>query len=70
MTTQDRVFEFVQSYVTEHGQGPSLRQICDHVGLASTGSVHAHLRALRSQGRIKWKPNKPGSLTLAPEAAS
>lgn len=67
MSTQTRVFDFLKSYVAEHGHGPTIRQVCDAVGLSSTGSVQAHLRALRADGRIAWEKGKPKTLTITPD---
>src|SRR5687767_7619065 len=65
VSTQDRVFDFLKSYVAEHGHGPKVREVCEAVGLSSTGSVQAHLRALRADGRITWEKGKPRTLTVS-----
>ncbi|MCX4595694.1 hypothetical protein OG819_40330 [Streptomyces sp. NBC_01549] len=62
---QRRILTSIRHWVAEHGEAPTLRQIAQDVGLASTGSVSYQidkmekLRALgrRSNGRgvaLRW----------------
>jgi repressor LexA len=47
-----QVYDFVRAYVARHGYAPKLREIAAHLGIASRGVVHRHLRALEQEGLI------------------
>lgn len=40
------ILKFIIKYMTEHGYSPSVRDICDGVGLRSTSSVQAHIKKM------------------------
>lgn len=63
-SSADRVFAFIASYLTEHGYPPTVRDICEGVGLSSSSTVHAHLLRLRRQGRVEWADGKVRTLRL------
>ena len=42
----DRILEYVNQFVQEHGYAPSVREIGAAVGLRSTASVSYHIQAL------------------------
>ena len=44
--TQALILEYIRSQVMENGFPPSVREICDAVGLKSTSTVHGHLKRL------------------------
>lgn len=50
---QQRIYQFLLSYLAEHGYAPSVRDICDAVGLKSPSTVHFHLKKLVDQGYIE-----------------
>lgn len=62
--TSDTIFDFIVSYVDENGYAPSVRDICDGVGVKSTSTVHAHLKRLESQGRLSYEAGKRRALRL------
>ena len=70
---QQEIWEFLVAYVDDHGYPPTVREIGEHVGLASPSTVHAHLANLERAGLIKRDPTKPRALELTgrvkPEAA-
>lgn len=49
----EQVFQTVKDYIGEHGYPPSIREVCDAIGLSSTSSVHHHLIVLEANGRIE-----------------
>ena len=61
---QQEIWEFLVAYVDEHGYPPTVREIGEHVGLASPSTVHAHLANLERAGLIKRDPTKPRALEL------
>ena len=50
---QQRIYQFLLSYLAEHGYAPSVREICDAVGLKSPSTVHFHLKNLAELGYIE-----------------
>ena len=56
---QREVLEYLKQQVLQKGYPPSVREICDAVGLKSTSSVHAHLESLERNGYIRKDPTKP-----------
>ncbi|MEU3838349.1 MarR family transcriptional regulator [Streptomyces microflavus] len=62
----------IRSWITEHGEGPTIRQIGARVGLSSTSSVAYQLAQLEKRGLISrpavtgapaaWSPpSRPGA---------
>lgn len=50
---QRKILEFVTEYMNENGYPPSIREICQGVGLSSTSTVHAHLETLKKNGLLE-----------------
>ncbi len=50
---QQRIYQFILSYIAGHGYAPSVRDICDAVGLKSPSTVHFHLKNLAELGLIE-----------------
>lgn len=48
---QQRIMEYIKK-CSDDGRVPSVREICDEVGLSSTSTVHHHLKALEDKGFI------------------
>ena len=48
---QDKILEFIRSEVERRGFPPSVREICDAMGIKSTSTVHGHLRRLEKARR-------------------
>ncbi|HZQ64661.1 MAG TPA: transcriptional repressor LexA [Gaiellaceae bacterium] len=67
---QQEIWEFLVGYVDSHGYPPTVREIGEHVGLASPSTVHAHLANLERAGLIKRDPTKPRALELSGRAAA
>lgn len=61
---QNEIYEFLKTYADNKGYPPSVREICEAVGLKSTSSVHGHLKRLESKGLIKRDPTKPRALEI------
>lgn len=54
LSSREKVLNFVIKYMEEHQYSPSIRDICDGVGLKSTSSVYAHLVNLEMDGEIEF----------------
>ena len=61
---QQLVYDFVRKEIKRNGYAPSVREICDGVGLSSTSTVHAHLETLRKKGYIKRFPSKNRTIEI------
>jgi len=61
---QREILEFIVSQTETRGFPPSVREIGEAVGLASSSSVHAHLATLQRLGYIKRDPVKPRALEI------
>lgn len=48
-----RILGAIVSYIKEHGYAPTVREICDMVGLKSTSSVQSHLIRMLADGVIE-----------------
>ncbi len=48
----ERILDYVNQFVSEHGYAPSVREIGAAVGLRSTASVSYHIQALQNKGLL------------------
>lgn len=62
--SSDDVLEAMRSHITEHGYPPSVRTLCEMVGLSSPSSVHHHLSVLVEAGKIERVPRRPRAIRL------
>jgi repressor LexA len=67
---QRRILDAILALSAEHGYPPSVREIGARVGLSSSSTIHAHLKALEKRGLIARDPTKPRALRseFAPRA--
>lgn len=61
---QQAILEFIKSQVREKGYPPSVREIGEAVGLASSSTVHGHLDRLEKKGLIRRDPTKPRAIEI------
>ena len=61
---QQKILDFIKSEIDLKGYPPSVREICQAVGLKSTSTVHAHLNHLEAQGLIRRDSTKPRALEV------
>ena len=50
---QRDILEFIRSFQKERGIAPTHREICDHFGFSSYGTVYKHLSLLEKKGLIR-----------------
>ncbi len=62
---QKAVYDCIESFIEKHGYGPTVREVCQELGLSSPSTVHVHLKALEDKGLINRDPLKSRSITLA-----
>lgn len=61
---QQRILNVLREAIEQRGYPPSIREIGDLVGLASSSSVAHQLRVLEQKGFIKRDPNRPRALEV------
>ena len=61
---QEKILEFLNTYMEDKGYAPSVREICAAVGLKSTATVSYHLNELKRQGRIEGDSTKRRAISL------
>lgn len=61
---QQAILEFIKNEVREKGYPPSVREIGEAVGLASSSTVHGHLERLEKKGLIRRDPTKPRAIEI------
>lgn len=66
---RQRILDCIARTVEERGYPPSVREIADAVGLASTSAVHHHLIALERDGLLERGTNASRALRLTQPAA-
>ena len=65
---QRRILQAIADFKAERGYPPSVREIGERVGLSSSSTIHAHLKALERRGLISRDPTKPRALRAGTEA--
>lgn len=60
----DRIYEYLQEVIPAQGYAPSVREICDAVGLKSPSTVHFHLKRLQERGLIEKGDFKGRAIVL------
>ncbi|MCD8843134.1 transcriptional repressor LexA [Staphylococcus gallinarum] len=65
---QNEIFEYIKQTVQSKGYPPSVREIGEAVGLASSSTVHGHLSRLEEKGYIKRDPTKPRAIEIVNES--
>ncbi|HEY8529872.1 MAG TPA: transcriptional repressor LexA [Paenibacillaceae bacterium] len=61
---QQAILDFIKASVRERGYPPSVREIGEAVGLASSSTVHGHLDRLEKKGLIRRDPTKPRAIEI------
>lgn len=62
--TQEAILAFICEQISLRGYPPSVREICDAVGLKSTSTVHGHLRRLENKGLLRRDAMKPRAMEV------
>lgn len=62
--TQKAILEFITGYHRRHGIAPTHREIRDHFGYSSYGTVYKHLKLLQTKGYLHRDWNQKRGLEL------
>ena len=63
---QKQIFDFLQTYILEHGYAPSFEEIAGHFEFRSLATVHEHLSNLERKGYIHRAHNESRSIEVVP----
>ncbi len=61
---QQQILDYIKDEVRQKGYPPSVREIGEAVGLASSSTVHGHLSRLENKGLIRRDPTKPRAIEV------
>lgn len=61
---QQQVYDYLVDYTQESGFPPSIREMCQGLGVRSTSTIHGHLEKLEEKGYIKRESTKNRAITL------
>ena len=67
---QQAILDYIKTEVREKGYPPSVREIGEAVGLASSSTVHGHLNRLEAKGLIRRDPTKPRAIEILDDSFS
>ncbi len=61
---QRQILLVIEQAMQDRGYPPSVREICEAVGLNSPATVHTHLKTLQEMGFIRRDPSKPRAIEV------
>lgn len=61
---QLQIVDFIALYIRETGIAPSIQEICNRFDLASTATVHKHLKNIEQRGLIVRHANKARAISV------
>jgi len=62
---EKEIFEYIKLQIDEAGYPPSVREICNAVGLSSPSTVHRYINSLEEKGYIIKADSKKRAIKLA-----
>ena len=66
---KQKIVEYIAATLRARGYPPSVREIAQAVGLASTSAVHHHLESLEREGYLERGATRSRAIRLTPTAA-
>ena len=61
---QRQTLNFIHSYIDENGYPPKLKEIGNHLGISSRGTVHRYIRALEDENLIRVSTGRSRGIEL------
>lgn len=65
---KSEIYQYILQFTKEKGYPPSMREICDAVGLKSPSTVHFHLKKLAAEGKLSTEQFKGRAISLPKDA--
>lgn len=59
------ILDFINEYSKENGYPPTIREICDGVGLKSPSTVHGHIERLKKAGKLDKADSKTRAIKVS-----
>lgn len=66
-TKQQQIFDYILNSLRNYGSIPTVREIANEFGFASTNAVNCHLDALTKKGYINRRPGLARNIEIAPD---
>ena len=71
MTRRQReILDFIEAFREREGISPTHREICEHFGFSSYGTVHKHLKLLREKGLLEREKHRRRGILPVEEQGS
>lgn len=67
---QDEILQAIRQHITEHGHAPTIRELKERLGVASTSTVYHHLSTLKERGLVTWTKGHNRTLRLTEGGAA
>ena len=61
---QSQIMMYISDYLAKNGYPPTVREICQGVGLKSPSTVHGYLLKLEERGLIERRPERKRALHI------
>jgi repressor LexA len=65
---QEKILDFIQSYLEKNQVSPTMREIQDHCGFSAIGTIQYHLKNLAESGYIEVRPRLSRGIMLRDRA--
>lgn len=62
--TDEQIMAAIKDYTARNGYPPSMRELCEAVGIASAGSITYRLRKLRERGMVAFDDRKARTMRV------
>lgn len=63
---QSEILNYIIGFIKENGYAPSYREIGDHFDIASTATIHEHVKNLERKGFLTSEPETARSIEVEP----
>jgi len=63
-STQAKILNYIKNEIRLKGYPPTVREICEALGIASSSTVHGHLTRLEKKGVIRRDAAKPRAIEV------
>ena len=61
---EQKILDYMKTEIKTKGYPPTVREICNALGIKSTSTVHKDIESLVRQGYLKKDPSKPRALMV------